>query len=120
MKKWYSIVAIIITIILAFYLLNETAFTLKSCDEIDNLLDNEYHKIEFSCNVDSDCIYAPNLPCGACVNKNTDMSKYVLIDNEMNSRCSSASPACAMRTRTPTGCKCVLNNFTNKKICAYV
>jgi hypothetical protein len=120
MKKLYIAgIAVIAVLILILYIYLNT-LTFKSCGELYNFLDNEYYKIDFSCNVNSDCIYAPNLPCGACVNKNTDMSKYALIDNEINTRCSSASPACAMRTKTPTGCKCIFNNYTNKNICAYV
>lgn len=121
-KKWIWIIGIVIIIVLAFYFYsNETAFLyIKSCDELGNLLDNEYNKIDFSCNVNSDCIYASNLPCGACMNKNSDMIKYVLIDNEMSKRCSSASPACTARIKTPTHCECIFNNYVNKKYCAYV
>jgi hypothetical protein len=120
MKKLYiiGIVVIAVLILALYFYLNNLTF--KSCNELGDLETKEFDNIDFSCSVDSDCVFVSYLPCGVCVNKNYDMSNYNSIDIEMSKRCSSASPACAARTKTPTGCKCIFNNYTNKNICAYV
>ena len=120
MKRLYIFGITFIAILILFLYFYLNTLTFKSCSELDDTESKEFDKIDFSCSVDSDCVFASSLPCGECVNKNYDMSIYNYIDSEMSKRCSSASPGCALRTKKPTGCKCIFNNYTNKNVCAYV
>jgi hypothetical protein len=96
MKKIYSIVVLILIIsfITLYYIqtsnkigINKNATQIQSsnfstnqtkCDELLELESIEFKRLNMSCRVNEDCVLIP-VRCGLCVNKDTDVTRYIEI-----------------------------------------
>jgi len=115
MKKkcfWGIGILVVIVIISAIYFLHTSSedetvsLYSKSCDELEGLRSAEFDKLDFSCRTDLDCSLTSPLPCGGCINKNTETKSYKLIDNVLYDKgCITTVISCLVAI----GCKC-LNN----------
>lgn len=76
----------------------------KSCDELIDLQNKEYNKLDFSCKTDEDCVSSDAFFCSGCLNKNADIKMYEAVTNTLYNRddCLIAYPACLVFV----GCKC--------------
>jgi len=78
----------------------------KSCKELEELSSKEFDKLNFTCEIDTDCAYTDVLLCGGCVNKHTNTKLYGEIQNVLRAKdCPFPLASCILIT----GCKC-LNN----------